>query len=137
MQTESRLNVRYAETDQMGIVHHSNYPIWFEVGRTDFFIFAGLTYADMEALGIMLPLYEISCQFKSPAKYGDEVIVITKLDKITPVRICFSYEVIRASDSKQLAVGKTMHAWTDTALKPLNAKKLIPREFMLLTQSIE
>jgi acyl-CoA thioester hydrolase len=134
MKTETRFNVRYAETDQMGIVHHSNYAVWFEIGRTDFFIKAGCSYSDFETNGIMLPLYELSCQFKSPAKYGDEVSVVTSLEKISPVRLIFSYEVYSVPDRRLLATGTTMHAWTDTSLKPMNIIKRLPSAYSQLSK---
>ncbi len=137
MKTETRFFVRYAETDQMGIVHHSNYAIWFEVGRTDFFIKSGYSNSDFESNGIMLPLYELSCQFKSPARYGDEVSVVTCLDKVSPVRLVFSYEVYSVSDNKLLATGKTMHAWTNTSLKPVNVIKKLPAAYSMLTRLLE
>ncbi len=137
MKTETRFFVRYAETDQMGVVHHSNYAVWFEIGRTDFFIKAGYSNTDFEANGIMLPLYELNCQFKSPAKYGDEISVVTCLDKASPVRLIFSYEVYCASDQRLLATGSTMHAWTNTVLRPVNILKKLPAAYSKLTRFIE
>ncbi len=134
MQTETNLIVRYAETDQMGIVHHSNYPIWFEIGRTAFLKQLGLSYSSIEAKGIMLPLYEINCKYKSPAKYEDEISVITSLESITRTRIIFSYQVKNVLSDAVIATGQTMHAWTNTSLRPINAEKVIPEVFMLLNK---
>ena len=124
--SETKFIVRYAETDQMGIVHHSNYAVWFEAGRTDFLKKAGISNSSIEARGVLLPLYEMNCQFKSPAKYEDEILVVTKLNSLSRVRLQFSYEVVNADNSKLLATGETMHAWTTRELKPVNAKKIIP-----------
>lgn len=135
MRTETRFTVRYAETDRMGIVHHSNYPVWFEAGRTDFLKKAGVTYSQVEALGVLLPLYEINCQFKSPAFYEDEVVIVTELKSLSRVRICLSYQVINTSTNKLLATGETMHAWTDKQLKPVNAEKVIPEVYKILNAS--
>ncbi len=88
---EIKFIVRYSETDQMGIVHHSNYAVWFEAGRTEFFTKLGLSIREIEKRGILLPLYEMNCRFKSPARYEDEIIVKTKLDSIAKVRVIFSY----------------------------------------------
>lgn len=135
MKTVTRLTVRYAETDKMGIVHHSNYPIWFEAGRTDFIKQAGISYSDLEALGVLLPLYEVTCRFKSPAKYEDEVAVITRLKEISCVRLILSYEVVNMHTNALLATGETLHAFTDSSLKPINAQRVIPDVYTLLTAS--
>ena len=110
----------------MGIVHHSNYAVWFEAGRTDFLKKAGISNSSIEARGVLLPLYEMNCQFKSPAKYEDKILVVTKLSSLSRVRLQFSYEVVNADNSKLLATGETMHAWTTRELKPVNAEKIIP-----------
>ena len=123
---ETKFIARYAETDQMGIVHHSNYAVWFEAGRTDFLKKAGISNSSIEARGVLLPLYEMNCQFKSPAKYEDKILVVTKLSSLSRVRLQFSYEVVNADNSKLLATGETMHAWTTRELKPVNAEKIIP-----------
>ena len=79
----------------------------------------------------------MTCKFKSPAKYGSDVTIITRIDKITPVRLCFSYEVFSAAEHKLLAIGKTMHAWTDKKLRPVNVAKKIPNVYSVLTSTIE
>jgi acyl-CoA thioester hydrolase len=116
----------------MGIVHHSNYAIWFEAGRTDFFKNAGVLYGGMESKGVLLPLYELNCQFKSPARYENEIMVVTCLKSISRVRIAFSYRVLHAETNKLLAVGETKHAWTDKSLKPVNAERTIPEVYHVL-----
>jgi acyl-CoA thioester hydrolase len=136
MQTETRFTARYAETDQMGIVHHSNYAVWFEAGRTDFLKKAGVSNTEIEAKGILLPLYEMNCQFKIPARYEDEIMVVTRLKQISRVRLRFSYQVLNASNHKLLATGETMHAWTDKALKPVNAGKIVPDVYSILSQAV-
>lgn len=134
MRTETQFTVRYAETDQMGIVHHSNYPVWFEAGRTDFFKKIGISYSSIETKGVILPLYEINCKFISPAKYEDEVLVISGIKDITRVRLSFSYQVLNVCSKKLIATGETMHAWTDKDLKPVNAEKNIPDIFAFLNK---
>lgn len=126
MKTETRLTVRYAETDQMGIVHHSNYAVWFEAGRTDFLKQTGVSYSEVEARGVMLPLYEITCRYISPARYEDEIAVITSLRELSRVRIILSYEIKNIRTNALLATGETLHAFTDGNMKPLNAEKAIP-----------
>ncbi len=134
MQTETRFTVRYSETDQMGIVHHSNYTVWFEAGRTDFLKNADVSNSSIEAKGVLLPLYEMSCKYKSPAKYENEILIITCMKSISRVRICFSYQVFNAETNQLLAVGETKHAWTDKLLKPVNAERAIPEVYSVLSK---
>jgi len=121
----------------MGIVHHSNYAVWFEAGRTDFLRKIGFSYAGMEAKGVLLPLYEMNCQFKSPARYEDEILIVTKLKQVSRVRLCLTYQVLNAENHKLLATGETMHAWTDRDLKPVNAEKAVPDVFSILSQAVK
>jgi acyl-CoA thioester hydrolase len=134
VQTETKFTVRYAETDQMGVVHHSNYVIWFEAGRTDFLNKAGTSNSSIEARGVLLPVYGMNCRFRSPAKYEDEILVVTRLNQVSRVRLCFSYQVLNATDRKLLATGETMHAWTDRTLKPVDAEKAVPDVYSILSQ---
>jgi acyl-CoA thioester hydrolase len=136
MQAQTKFTARYAETDQMGIIHHSNYAVWFEAGRTDLLKKLGVSNTEIEAKGVLLPLYAMNCQFKVPAKYEDEIMVITSLKQVSRVRLCFSYEVVNTLNQKLLATGETMHAWTDKALKPINADKVISDVYSVLNQSI-
>ncbi len=120
---ESRIKVRYVETDQMGIVHHSNYYHWFEVARADFIEYIGMTYKELENHNILMPLIESKCRYLESAKYADELIIKTRIEKLTPVRVIFSYHVLRDSDKKVLAEGKTEHAFVNNKFKPINMKK--------------
>lgn len=134
MEAETRIITRYSETDQMGIIHHSNYAVWFEAGRTDFFKKVGFSYKEIEGRGILLPLYEMNCKFKSPARYEDEITIKTSLKEITKVRVIFSYKVINDLDGKLLSLGETMHGWTNRDLKLINAEKTIPEVYHLLSK---
>ncbi len=134
MKSSTLLTVRYAETDQMGIVHHSNYPIWFEAGRTDFFSTIGQPYGQIEKLGVIAPLIGMKVQFRLPALYGDQVKVETKMSSLSVVKMRFAYNVIRQQDGHLLATGETEHAWTDSALKPVNLFKRDPQLFHQLNQ---
>ena len=121
MYSESKVIVRYAETDKMGIVHHSVYPIWYELARTDFIKLIDLTYSKMEEMGIMLPLVSLTCNYKKPADYEDELIIRTSISKLTPARIEFYYEVYK--NNEIINTGTTVHAWVGKDLKPINLKK--------------
>ncbi|MFZ5989737.1 MAG: acyl-CoA thioesterase [Bacillota bacterium] len=134
--SESRLIVRYAETDQMGIVHHSNYPIWFEVARTDFIKSMGISYSSIEERGFLLPLIELRCRYKGAARYEDEVIIRTSVKEITFSRITFYYEVFKAIDNVLITTGETVHAWTNRELKPLNIRKQAPDIYELMSKAL-
>jgi acyl-CoA thioester hydrolase len=121
----------------MGIVHHSNYAVWFEVGRTDFMKKLGVSYSAVEARGAMMPLFELSCRFKSPARYEDELIITTRVKELTCVRIVLAYEVLLASSRKLLATGETMQAFTNSELKPINAEKTLPDMYALFKAYVD
>jgi acyl-CoA thioester hydrolase len=106
----TRLRVRYAETDQMRVVYHANYLVWFEVGRTDLLRSLGWTYREMEAAGFGLPVLEASCAYHRPARYDDEIEIRTTGRLVSPVRLAFDYEAVRSGDGVVTASGHTMHA---------------------------
>jgi acyl-CoA thioester hydrolase len=111
---ETKLRVRYAETDQMGVVHHSNYLIWFELARTEYCIAKGFSYRQMEAEDkTLMVVAEAYCRYKSPAFYEDELVVRTKIDEMKSRTLRFIYEVVRPIDSVLLAEGETLHILTD------------------------
>ena len=127
--------VRYAETDKMGIVHHSVYPIWYEVARTDFCKQMGFPYEKMEELGVMTPLIGLECKYKKPALYDDELEVRAKVSKLTPVRIDFSYEVYKQNEC--INTGITSHALVGRDRRPINVKKAYPELWNLISKTIE
>ena len=111
----SRVRVRYAETDKMGVVYYANYLVWFEVGRTDLLRESGWDYRAMEREGFALPVIEAHCTYRVPAKYDDELEVRTTGSLLSPVRVQFTYEIVRAADAATLATGTTTHATLDRA----------------------
>ncbi len=135
--SETKFVVRYAETDQMGIVHHSNYPIWFEAGRTDFIKKLGVPYSSVENEGFMFPLIELNCKYLSSARYEDEITVITSIKKNTGTRAVFYYEVYKEGVKKPIATGETVHVWTNKELRPVNIKKCKPELFELMENGEE
>ena len=126
MIAKSHIVVRYAETDQMGIVHHSNYPIWYEVARTELIKQMGLTYSEMEQQGLILPLIELQSKYISAAYYEDRLIVEAELKKVTGVKMEIEYAVYREDDETPINVGKTIHALVGRNLKPVKVSKQIP-----------
>ncbi|MFZ5987217.1 MAG: acyl-CoA thioesterase [Bacillota bacterium] len=137
MTTETCFHVKFTEIDLMGIVHHSNYPIWFEAGRTDYLKKAGIPAYRMNALGFFLPLSKIECEFKSPARYGDKILVVTDLTYVSYVKVKFEYRILNKRNGKLLTVGKTIHAWTNKKVEPLNIKKAAPEIYQRLKQLAE
>ncbi len=129
--------VRYAETDQMGIVHHSNYPIWYEAARTDYIKGIGMSYSDVEKKGYMLPLLELKSCYKGSAKYEDELLVLTKIKQMSFTRVTFYYEIYKKSENILINYGETMHVWTDKTLKPLNMKKCAPDIYNLMLRATQ
>ena len=106
----TRVRVRYADTDQMGVVYYANYLVWFEVGRTEWLRESGWSYREMEQAGISLPVIEAHCEYRQPARYDDEIEIRTEARVLTPVRIRFDYEARRTADETLSATGHTVHA---------------------------
>ena len=117
----SHVRVRYAETDQMGVVYYANYFVWFEIGRTDLLRTLGGTYRELEAEGLTLPVIDASCQYAAPCLYDEELIVVTRGRLLSPIRVSFSYAVERA-DGTVAARGRTEHA----ALGPDGRPRRLP-----------
>ena len=104
------VRVRYAETDQMGVVYHANYFAWFEIGRCELLRTIGQSYRELESTGISLPVIEAHCEYKSPARYDDELQVKTWRTLLSPARVEFRYEIWRPADGAVNAIGRTVHA---------------------------
>ncbi|HEU4402482.1 MAG TPA: thioesterase family protein [Candidatus Polarisedimenticolia bacterium] len=105
-----QVRVRYPEVDRMGVAHHTNHFVWFEVGRTELMRRRGLPYARMEEDGFLLPVIEASCSYRAPARYDDLLLVRTEIGRLSPVRFTFSYRIEREVDGVLLATGSTTHA---------------------------
>jgi len=117
-QTVSTVRVRYAETDKMGVVYYANYFVWFEVARADWLRAMGWRYRDMEAAGMSLPVIEAHCDYHRPTRYDDELHVTAEARLLTPVRVEFTYEVVRVDDGARAASGRTVHATLDRGGRP-------------------
>jgi acyl-CoA thioester hydrolase len=123
---EVRLRVRYAETDQMGVVYHANHFIWFEVGRVELLRQLGFSYREMEETdGCFIAVVDARCRYKAPARYDDEVIVRTHLKNVRESLVHFGYELMRVDDGVLLAEGETTHVVTDSNMK----KRTIPEKY--------
>ncbi len=124
---ETEVRVRYAETDKMGIVHHSNYLIWFEAGRSDLCRARGFSYIQMEADNALMIVAESYVRYKSPAFYEDLLIVRTQLAELRSRSIRFIYEVVRLSDETLIAEGETLHLVTDENKKVRTVPEIFRR----------
>ncbi len=121
------LAVRYAETDQMGVVYHANYLVWFELGRTAFTESIGLDYLEMEEAGIVSPVINVEASFKKPARYGDEVVVKTWLETYDGLRVKYGYEVGTA-DGQICVTGSTVHVCVRKSdFRPISIRRQFPQ----------
>jgi len=111
------LRVRYAETDRMGVAHHTYYLVWFEAGRTDYMRERDVRYRDLEEKGIFLPVSEYSCRMMRSAKYDDLITVRTSVESLKSRQVTFNYRVMHGK--KLLATGKTVHICTDKNARPI------------------
>ena len=125
--SETTVRVRYAETDQMGVVYHSNYFIWFEVGRVELLRQLGFTYSEMEKQdGCYIAVVDARCRYKAPARYDEEILVRTHLKNVRESLIHFGYEAIRVNDGTLLAEGETTHIVTDAQMN----RRSLPDKYM-------
>ncbi len=124
---ETRIRVRYAETDQMGVVYHANHFIWFEIGRVELLRQLGFNYKDMEREDdCFIAVVDAQCRYKAPVHYDDEVIVRTRLKHVREKVVRFAYELRNASNGALLAEGETTHIVANAEMKP----RALPEKYM-------
>src|ERR1700733_5381898 len=117
---ETRFRVRYAETDQMGVVYYANYLIWMELGRAEYCRAAGISYRDMEVDdGVLLAVVEAHCRYLSPARYDEEVAVKTWVAKANLRMVEFQYEIRDAQNGRRFATGETKHMFLGAGMRPV------------------
>lgn len=126
----TRLRVRYAETDQMGVVYYANYFVWFEVARAELLRQHGWSYREMEENGVSLPVISAQCDYQRPARYDDEIEIRTTGVLKSPIRMEFSYEVFAASQTDPVATGTTSHAALDRSGRPCRLPARIREVFV-------
>jgi acyl-CoA thioester hydrolase len=115
---ETRLRVRYAETDQMGVVYHSNHFVWFEIGRVELLRQLGFSYRDMESKDDrFIAVAEAKCRYRAPVRYDEEIVVRTEMLNVRDSVVRFGYELRRLDDGTLLAEGETTHIVTDAEMK--------------------
>jgi acyl-CoA thioester hydrolase len=123
---EARVRVRYAETDQMGVVYHSNYLIWFEVGRVELIRQLGLDYTRLEVeYGCGITVVDVHVRYRAPARYDDELVVQTTLLAARGAVIRFGYKILREEDGVLLCEGETMHVVVGRDMK----KRSLPPKY--------
>ena len=117
---ETRFRVRYAETDQMGVVYYANYLVWMEIGRAEYFRAMGARYKDMESAdGIRLAVVEAQCRYLHPARYDEEIAVETSVTRANRRMVEFDYRMRDAATGRELATGATKHIFLGPDMKPL------------------
>ncbi len=127
IQGETHLRVRYAETDRMGIVYHTNFAVWFEIGRVELLRQLGFEYKEMEQEEkCHLPVVDLRVRYKAPAQYDDEIVVRTELKNARSMLLHFGYEVFRERDRALLATGETMHIIVDDKFE----RRPLPEKYM-------
>jgi acyl-CoA thioester hydrolase len=123
---DASIRVRYAETDQMGVVHHGNYFVWFEVGRVEYCRQLGLDYKRMEIDDdSFIVVVEASCRYRRPARYDDLLTVRTRLTESRRRTVRFAYEIFRQDSGERLATGETLHVICDRLGQP----KSLPEKY--------
>jgi len=132
---ETGVRVRYKETDQMGLVYYANYLVWFEVGRTELMRSLELPYREFEKSNLYLPVLKAYCEYKQPARYDDELTIVTHLESLQNVRLIFNYEIFR--EKELLVSGYTEHAFVNDSGRPVVLKKFSPFLWNRLYQALE
>lgn len=135
--TVYRHKVQYYETDQMKVVHHSNYIRWFEEARTDFLEKAGFSYAWMEEQGIIIPVLSVSAEYKAMVHYGEEVLICPIVTRFNGVRLELRYEVRNAAGGELTTAGTSSHCFLDRNYRPLRLKKEFPQVYAMFAEAAE
>ena len=133
----SQVVVRYAETDQMGIAHHANYPIWYELARAEYIKACCMSYREMEQMGLLTPLLEVGCRYLFPARFEDLLTIETRATQITPSRIRFEYEIFLEGKKEPIHRGYTLHAFVNKELRPFNVRKTFPEIYQKIADALE
>lgn len=142
MISESRINVRYAETDRMGIVYHANYLVWFEIARSEFLEKLGFPYTKMEKAGYMSPVVDVQLSYGAPLTYGDVAVVRTRVVKLSQVKTTYAYEVYKEGQKigvdKPCCTGTTTHCVVEgETFKPLSQKRVMPELYAAYEEALE
>lgn len=121
-----RRTALYYETDKMGIVHHSNYIRWFEEARIDYLRQAGLPYAEIEKMGVQIPVLSAECSYKNAVKFDETVLIKLRITAFNGFKLFVAYEVVNEQTGELHATGNTSHFFVDSSFKPVRVKKNYP-----------
>lgn len=131
VRSETEIEVRYAETDQMSVVHHANYVVWFELARTQLCAMSGYRYSEIEKLGYFLMVTGVEISYRRPARYGDTVRVVCWGDRLGSRGVRFAYEVRKGDEL--LVTGATEHIWVERSTgKPCRTPEPLREPFRRL-----
>jgi len=130
------VRIIFADTDCMGIVYHTNYIKFFEIGRTEYLREIGYPYAQLDKEGVWLPVASVYCEYKSPARYDDVLTVHTWVKEFKSATVIIAYEIYRKETDELLVRGETKHPITDATLKPIRLRNVNPELYKLLTESL-
>ena len=128
---------QYYETDQMGIIHHSNYIRWFESARIDFMSQIGVSYRAMEEEGIISPVLAVFCEYKSMVHFDDEVLIVPKIEAYNGVKLCISYTITDKASGEIRTTGESKHCFLNKEGRPVSLKKAAPHFHKLFEQCME
>jgi len=124
--SEKLVEVRYAETDAMGVVYHANYLVWFEIGRTQLIKDLGFNYAEMESVGVISPVIDLNVSYKKSLRYGQTAKVKTKIKSLTPLKVIYEYEIVN-EDGDICCIGNSTHVLVSKeTFRPIKFKKMFP-----------
>ena len=142
MISESRIKVRYAETDRMGIVYHANYLVWFEIARAEFLEKLGFPYTEVEKAGYMSPVVDVQLSYGSPLTYGDTAVVRTRVVGVSPAKTEYAYEVYKEGQvvgaDKPCCMGRTSHCLVSAqTFRPQSQKRVMPALYAAYQEALE
>ena len=129
--------INYYETDQMHVVHHSNYARYLEEARLHLMDQVGLSYDKLEEMGIIIPVLELHDYYTKSITYGDVIEIVPTIIKLTPVRFTLRYEIFRSGTDELLHTAETSHAFVDKEFKPMNMKKKFPELYEIMQELVQ
>jgi len=135
MISQLKIEPRYQETDQMGIIHHSVYPIWYEMGRVKYCEDLGLPFHVIEEQGVRLAMYELTSKYFKPTRFGSTYRMVTSISKLTKVRLFFTYDLYD-EENNHIHQGKTELIWLNHDLKPINIEKTHPNIYKAFLKEV-
>ena len=129
-------SVNYYETDQMGIVHHSNYIRYFEEARLHWMDEIGLSYSGLEELGVIIPVTFVDCRYKDPVRFGDTISISVRISKFDGIKMEFAYEVCDEATGKLRSTGISGHCFLDKDMRPVLIRKSYPKLYEIMIQAL-